>query len=91
MPEGGPLTLVVSAYELLVDRLCDLDGDGSADNSIANLGAADSQLFAMMVTARCVDSGHGGGDQNGVDEMRLVQVRTTDEPRPRTATESSVK
>ena len=45
----GPITLVVQTAGLVVDRLCDFDGDGVNDNAIADLGspAGDMAVLAL--------------------------------------------
>jgi hypothetical protein len=50
-PRPGPLTLVAREVVVLEDRLCDLDGDGVADNAIADLGQPAASLVAAAVTA----------------------------------------
>jgi hypothetical protein len=45
--DPGPLTFVVSAAGIALDRLCDFDGDGLGDNAIADLGEPGATLLAM--------------------------------------------
>jgi hypothetical protein len=48
---SGRLVLVSETHELVTDRLCDLDGNGSDDNAIADLGEADAQLFVVAINS----------------------------------------
>jgi hypothetical protein len=47
---SGALTHVVSDLTILTERLCDLDGNGTQDNSIADLGEPARTLFAVFLT-----------------------------------------
>jgi hypothetical protein len=47
----GPLTLVVCERGVTAERMCDLDGDGSLDNAIANVGSPAAGLLAAVVSA----------------------------------------
>lgn len=49
--EPGPLTLVVTEAEVLIDRLCDHDGDGDFDNAVADLGSPHAEAFAMVLNS----------------------------------------
>jgi hypothetical protein len=47
--------------EMVTDRLCDLDGDGTSDNSVANLGVSAGGMLAMAVNGTVqgsIDSGN---------------------------------
>jgi hypothetical protein len=57
---GPPLTLLVTSARLLVGRVCDVDGDGSLDNAVADLGGSMGGVAAMAV-----DSLIGGAIEGG--------------------------
>jgi hypothetical protein len=50
-PEPGPITLVVDERGVTAERLCDVDGDGTLDNALANLGSPTAELAASAVTS----------------------------------------
>ena len=48
-PVGGPMTLVIAEWSASLDRVCDLDGNGIADNSLDDLGEPSSNLVAIAL------------------------------------------
>jgi hypothetical protein len=48
--------LVVREMTLLVDRLCDPDQDGLSENAVADLGAANAEVFAWAMTTTLAGS-----------------------------------
>jgi hypothetical protein len=60
-PESGPLTAVMRQASVIADRLCDVDGDGAADNVIADLGEPLASLFAMTVSSALASGIERGG------------------------------
>ena len=71
--EAGPVTLVVSSMEVLDERLCDLDGDGSDDSAVADLGSPNAALVAAAMTtldtAVNADGGIGAHRHDGVAQV----------------------
>jgi len=47
----GPLTLVVYERGVSTERLCDVDGNGTLDNAIADLGTPAAELAASVASA----------------------------------------
>lgn len=50
-PVGGPLTQVAQTASISEERVCDLDSNGSLDNSLADLGSPASTIAAMALNS----------------------------------------
>lgn len=50
-PEAGPMTQVVETAALSEERLCDVDLNGTLDNSLADLGSPASTIAAMALNS----------------------------------------
>lgn len=48
---GGSMTNVVMEGTVLTERLCDVDGDGSLDNAVGNLGSPNAELLALFLSS----------------------------------------
>jgi len=48
---AGPVTTIIADVEVVLDRLCDLDGDGVGDNAVTDLGDPWSSVFATAATS----------------------------------------
>jgi hypothetical protein len=49
--EPGPLTMVATEIEVLLDRACDLDGNGVTDNAIADLGSPGAERLVAALSS----------------------------------------
>jgi hypothetical protein len=92
--EAGPLTLVIEDLGVLLDRLCDLDGDGVNDNAVADLGSPQDQYLATALSSALTGTASGSRrylahfpwlddvvGPNDPDALLLfVEGKDTDEP-----------
>jgi len=76
---GGPLTFVISGASVIAERIFDIDGDGSPDNAVANLGADTAALFALMLDA-LFDSASLRGSRNLVHFPWVEELGSLTDP-----------
>jgi len=50
-PHAGPLVQVARQVTLVPEAVCDVDGDGTLDNSVAELGSSLAEVFAVAFNA----------------------------------------
>jgi hypothetical protein len=92
--EPGPLVMVIDALAITAEQVCDVDGDGILDNSLARLGAGEGAVFATALSAAINEARSNSqrlalhfrwiGDLSGpdADDARMVAYlgRDTDLP-----------
>ena len=79
-PAGGPITLVITEMSIIGDRLCDLDGNSTLDNAVADLGSPASDVALVMLNGSLMSTALAPGNRTVLHFPWVEDRATPDDP-----------